>query len=307
MTPIYLRSMQAVVTAVQQRSFNAAAEVLGITPAAVGQRVKALEDYLGIELLTRGRDGIRPTNALEAALPDLHRGFEALASAMDELEFQRQQEIYISAPPDLAVLWLEPRLVAIRQAHPQISIYVNGVKGSSRRDYTDCEISFGQSFNKQHSDLLFRDYILPIGSPLNVERLSRADPDSWLEGFPLLHISFYEGDPADLSWVNWVKEHAIQRTAPERGMRFQSVIAVLNAVGADAGLALCGVGLVQQQLEDGEIGLPFTRSSGLWSAHGVTAHYRSDGLNRTHLQRFREWLVEEGEKTSQWVKQFAEH
>ena len=77
--------------------------------------------------------------------------------------------------------------------------------------------------------------------------------------------------------------------------------------GLAAGLALCGVGLVQQQLEAGEIGLPFSRSSGLWSTYGVMAHYRSDGLNRTHLQRFREWLVEEGEKTSHWVKQFAEH
>lgn len=299
--------MQALVTAVQQRSFNAAAEVLGITPAAVGQRVKALEDYLGIELLTRGRDGIRPTNALEAALPDLHRAFELLASAMDELEFQRQQEIYISAPADLAELWLEPRLVAFRQANPQISIDVNGVKGSSRRNNVDCEIGFGQLSNKQHSDLLFRDYVLPIGSPLNVARLSQADPDTCLEGFPILHMDIYQGDPADLSWVNWVKEHAIQRTAPERGMRFQSVTAVLNAVRADAGLALCGVGLVQQQLEAGEIGLPFTRSCGLWSAYGVTAHYRSDGLNRTHLQRFRKWLVEEGEKTSHWVMQFAEH
>ena len=51
--PTHLRSLQALELAVRRGSFVAAAEGLGITPAAVGQRVKALEDYLGVELLSR--------------------------------------------------------------------------------------------------------------------------------------------------------------------------------------------------------------------------------------------------------------
>ena len=40
--PSHLKSLQAVELAARKRSFNEAAEVLGITPAAVGQRVKTL-------------------------------------------------------------------------------------------------------------------------------------------------------------------------------------------------------------------------------------------------------------------------
>ena len=71
--PTYLRSLQALEMAVRKGSFVAAAEGLGITPAAVGQRVKALEDYLGVELLSRGRAGLRAAPGLESALPHLAR------------------------------------------------------------------------------------------------------------------------------------------------------------------------------------------------------------------------------------------
>jgi LysR family glycine cleavage system transcriptional activator len=44
----HLRSLQALEMAVRKGSLNAAAGELGITPAAVGQRIKMLEDYLGL-------------------------------------------------------------------------------------------------------------------------------------------------------------------------------------------------------------------------------------------------------------------
>jgi LysR family glycine cleavage system transcriptional activator len=40
----HLKSLQAVELAIRKGSLKEAADVLGITPAAVGQRVRALED-----------------------------------------------------------------------------------------------------------------------------------------------------------------------------------------------------------------------------------------------------------------------
>ena len=51
----HLKSLQALELAVRTGSFKAAAETLGITPAAIGQRIRSLEDYLGTDLLVRGR------------------------------------------------------------------------------------------------------------------------------------------------------------------------------------------------------------------------------------------------------------
>jgi LysR family glycine cleavage system transcriptional activator len=71
--PSHLKSLQALELALRAGSLKSAADVLAITPAAVGQRIKTLEDYLGIDLVVRGRSGLRPTAALADALPHLSR------------------------------------------------------------------------------------------------------------------------------------------------------------------------------------------------------------------------------------------
>ncbi|CAN7490968.1 LysR family transcriptional regulator ArgP [Phenylobacterium sp. LjRoot225] len=54
------RSLAAVAAVVREGSFDKAAAVLGVTPSAVSQRVKGLEERLGAVLLTRGQP-CRPT------------------------------------------------------------------------------------------------------------------------------------------------------------------------------------------------------------------------------------------------------
>src|SRR5579875_814450 len=100
--PTHLRSFQALELAVRTGSLKRAADMLAITPAAVGQRVKALEDYLEVELLVRGRSGLQPTPALAGALDHLSAAFRELGQAAELLELQRGQEIRIGATSDFA-------------------------------------------------------------------------------------------------------------------------------------------------------------------------------------------------------------
>lgn len=300
--PTYLRSLQALELAVRKGSFTAAAEALGITPAAVGQRVKALEDYLGVELLTRGRSGLRPAPGLVPALAHLNRGFEELAAAARELELQRGHELHLAAASDFVDLWLAPRLERFRAAHPNILFNINGEGEAPHRiGRVDCEISYGPPRDAPNSDLLFRDYVLPVTSPENVERTAAIAREIRLEGFPLVHLDFYKDDPAGLSWPDWVAANGVQRSAPERGMRFRRITAALDAVRADAGVTLCGMALIGDRLDAGEIGLPYPISTGRWSAHGFHARFRADVDGRRPVQRFREWLLGEARATRGWL------
>ena len=304
--PIHLRSLQALELAVRHGSFVMAATDLGVTPAAVGQRVKALEDYLGVELLVRGRSGVRPAPGLISALPHLRTAFGALEAAARELELQKGRELHIAAASDFAELWLKPRLGGFRAAHPNILFSINGEGDAPLRlGRVDCEISFGAPRDDAFSDLLFRDYVLPITSPENVERTSRTDSQTRLEGFPLIHLDFYKDDPAGLSWPDWVEANGASRTAPERGMRFQRVSAALDAVAAHAGVSLCGLALITDLLADGRIALPFPVSTGRWSQHGFVARFRKDIEGRRHIERFRAWLAEEARATEANLKALA--
>lgn len=297
--PTYLRSLQALELAVREGSFAAAAEDLGITPAAVGQRVKALEDYLGIELLLRARSGLRAAPALAPALPHLTRAFRELEAAARELELQRGHELHVAAASDFVELWLRPRLDRFRAAHPNVRFCINGEGDAPiRLGRVDCEITYGPARDDPQTDLLFRDYVLPVTSPENVRRTADIDAQTRLEGFPLLHVDFYKDDPAGLSWPDWVAARGLTRSAPERGMRFRRITAALDAITADAGVALCGLALLAERLEDGAIALPYPIATGRWSDHGFVARFRPDSGGRRHVQRFRSWLEEESRETT---------
>jgi LysR family glycine cleavage system transcriptional activator len=302
--PSHLKSLQAVELAARKRSFNEAADVLGITPAAVGQRVKTLEDYLGIELLVRGRSGVRATPELLLALPHLERAFQELEAAARELDLQRGQELHVAAASDFVELWLMPRLGRFRVAHPNILFCINGEGDAPMRlGKVDCRISYGPPQEQGDCDLLFRDFVLPIGSPANCARTAGLDSDVRLEGFPLLHLDFYKDDPAGLSWPNWIQANAIERTAPGRGMRFQRITAALDAVLANAGMSMCGLALTADLVEDGRLALPYPVSTGTWSAFSFNACFRSDWKARAHVNKFRTWLLEEAGATAQWLEQ----
>ena len=295
----HLRSLQALELALRTGSLQAAAAILGITPAAVGQRLKALEDYLGVDLLVRGRSGLRATASLAPAVAHLSAAFRELETAAALLDLQRGSEIHIAAASDFADLWLKPRIAAFRAEHPNTLFCING-EGETplRLGLVDCEITFGPVAG---GDLLFRDYVAPITLPENTARIARLARRDQVEGFPLLHLDFYKDDPAVPDWSEWIRDHKLRRTAPERGIRFQRITPVLEAVLANAGVALCGLGLVGEMLEEERLSLPFSPASGVWTEHAFQARFRSDALGRPQVRRFREWILAESQLTADWL------
>jgi LysR family transcriptional regulator, glycine cleavage system transcriptional activator len=304
--PTHLRSLQALELALRTGSLKGAAERLAITPAAAGQRVKALEDYLGIALLVRGRSGLQATPALSAALPHLEAAFRELKSVTEMLDLQRGQEIHIAATPDFADLWLQQRLPRFAAAHPNLRFNVNG-EGTAplRMGRIDCEITFGPSRAPQREerriDVLFRDFVLPISSPEIDARVAGRPRRERLEGFALFHVDFYKDDPQAPKWPQWVAAHRHKRTAPERGIRFTRITQAIETVADGAGYAMCGIALARERLDAGELSLPFALNTGHWTSHAFQLRIRADALLRPQVRRFRQWLLEEARATEQWL------
>lgn len=298
----HLRSLQALELALRLGSLRAAGSALWITPAAVGQRIKALEDYLGVDLVVRGRSGLQPTSALSGALEHLRAAFQELDTVSTMLNLQRGDEIHIAATSDFADLWLRPRVGRFRTEHPHVLFCINGEGDAPLRiGQVDCEISFGPQRGNSGYDVLFRDFVLPISSPENTRRISSFALRDRLEGFPLLHLDFYKEDPSAPNWASWIKTQRLKRTEPNRGIRFQRIKPALEAVRANAGLTICGLALVGPHIDDGTISLPFPVSTGQWTDHAFQARFRPDALLRPQVKRFREWLVAQATGTRDWL------
>lgn len=303
----HLKALQALELALRLGSLQAAGSALWITPAAVGQRIKALEDYLGVDLVVRGRSGLRPTSELSGAIEHLRVAFQELDTVSAMLNLQRGDEIHIAATSDFADFWLRPRLEKFRTEYPHVLFCINGEGDAPLRiGQVDCEIIFGPQRTNARDDTLFRDFVLPISSPENTRRISNVALRDRLEGFPLLHLDFYKEDPNAHNWAAWIKSQRLRRTEPNRGIRFQRIKPAVEAVLANAGLTICGLALIGSQIDGGAISLPFPVSTGQWTDHAFQARFRPDALLRPQVKRFREWLVDQATATRDWLLQHVQ-
>ena len=293
-----LRALQALELAIRKGSLKAAAEHLSITPAAVGQRIKSLEQYLGYELITRGRTGIRPARELRPALAHLRAAFRELETVARLLEFQRVNEIHISGDSDWAQLWLLPKLADFRQSNPNVRFCVNGVGDVPvRLGHADCTVGFDVDESLGDVEPLHRDYLIPVTSPENAERIAGLPDDERLEDFPLLHIDAYTVRTDNLGWPGWVRRFGHRSTSPERGIRYQWVAQALESVYADAGLIICGLSLVHDQIDNGTLTAPFPPDEGAWTREAYKVAFHPQALSRSVVRHFRSWLLAEARKT----------
>ena len=84
--PSPLNALRAFEAAARHLSFKLAAHELHVTPAAVGQQVKALEARLGVRLFERLHKQLVLTEAGQAYLPEVSGGFRRIANATEQLK-----------------------------------------------------------------------------------------------------------------------------------------------------------------------------------------------------------------------------
>jgi LysR family glycine cleavage system transcriptional activator len=302
----HLRSLQALELAIRKGSLKEAAASLAITPAALGQRIRAIEDYLGFDLIVRSRSGTRATKELEGALAHLNAGFRELETVARILDFQRVNEIHIAADSDWAELWLQPRLSMFRKENPNTFFCINGTGDIPVRvGKPDCEIWFGEERGSEFEDALFRDYLAPVSSPANSRRISGQPRSTMLEGFPLLHLDCYTLNDGAIGWPEWVSRYGYRKTSPGLGIRYKKIMHALEAVYADSGFLICGLGLIGPKIEDGHLDVPFPIEEGQWSNHSYRVEFRHDSLRRKQTEIFREWLLIQAEASKNEIEEMV--
>lgn len=291
----HLKSLQALEMAIRLGSLKDAADCLGITPAAVGQRIRSLEEYLGSDLLLRGRSGLKPTADLQGALTDLKAAFAALDRVRDALDFQRVTEIHIVADLDWSDLWLLPRLAAFRAQNPNIRLCVNGAGDVPvRLGVPDCRIEYR---NPDIGEELYCDRVLPVSGPDNLRRLAGWDKDMPLEGMPFLHLEAQRDDPQRPGWQDWVDRFGYRREGAARGVHYRHARLALEAVRQDVGFLVCGLSLVEADLAQGRVVLPFPAHQSLPAPLSYVLTLTGRGTARPQLQRFCDWLRAEASMT----------
>ena len=117
-THLPLNALRVLDAAARHLSFTKAADELAVTPAAVGQQVRALEDTLGVVLFRRMTRNLELTPEAERALPALRAGFLQFEESVRILQdAQGSKVLTIAAPRDFTAKWLVARLADYARSH----------------------------------------------------------------------------------------------------------------------------------------------------------------------------------------------
>ena len=123
-----------------------------MTPAAVGQQIRALEDLLGVVLFRRTPKGLELTGEAMAGLDPLREGFLRFEEAVHAIQAGQSSHVYtIAVPRDFLGLWLAPRLAAFRRENPQVRYAL--VAGDAEMDFTQANLDLAIRFGEGPGEL----------------------------------------------------------------------------------------------------------------------------------------------------------
>jgi LysR family glycine cleavage system transcriptional activator len=129
-THLPLNGLRVFDAAARHLSFTRAADELAVTPAAVGQQIRALEDLLGVVLFRRTPKGLELTPEAEAGLPALRSGFLDFEESVRAMQVgQSSRHLTIAAPRDFTEKWLNRKLADYAAAHPDLVLVLVAADG----------------------------------------------------------------------------------------------------------------------------------------------------------------------------------
>ncbi|QCI68195.1 LysR family transcriptional regulator [Phreatobacter stygius] len=111
----------------KERSFTRAAAKLGVSQSALSQTIKALEERIGLRLLTRTTRSVSPTEAGERLLETVAPRFEEIEArlvALGELREKPAGTVRITAGEHPAISILQPALQRFLPDHPDINVEI---------------------------------------------------------------------------------------------------------------------------------------------------------------------------------------
>ncbi len=151
-THLPLNGLRVLDAAARHLSFTRAADELAVTPAAVGQQIRALEDTLGVVLFRRTPKGLELTPEGEGGLVDLRRAFLSFEESVRAMQAgQSSKSLTIAAPRDITAKWLSARLAAYRQTDPELRFQL--VASDERPDFTEANLDLAILFATGAGDL----------------------------------------------------------------------------------------------------------------------------------------------------------
>ena len=301
---VYLNALRALEASARHQSFSAAAEELNVTPAAVGQLVRSLEDSLGLPLFyrkTSGKSRLIPTKTVELSLPYIRAGLDSLAQGLAQLQAGSNSGVLtVTVSPAFAAKWLLPRIDRFQSLQPDIDVRLD--TSAKSIDFAIQEVDIGVRYGAGTwaglmTEKLMEEEIYPVCSPQLLLGKNAID----LTQETLIHDRSMDGYIGFPSWDDWLAQASLTNVAltkvdTSRGMQINNSAAVLQAVINGHGVALARSVMARDDVAAGRLVQLFPEIT-FSSVLAYYVVYQAESANMTKLKAFRDWLFAEVSST----------
>ena len=154
-------------------SFKQVATELCVTPGAVSQQVKTLEDMLGVRLFDRIHNGLMLTTEGQQYLPPIRSAFTNISVATEMIAPRAGDvDLTIGADATFAIKWLVPKMAAFQRVHPDLRVRIGEAYTAEAvvKGEVDIAILKGVSaYDGLRADLAFKELMFPVAAPALVD------------------------------------------------------------------------------------------------------------------------------------------
>lgn len=285
-----LKSLIAFEAAARLGSFGAAADELSLTPSAISHQIRGLEDSLGISLFHRVGRVVELTDVGRRYAESVTEGINVIAAGTRSIERSGKSDILtIHTVPSFGTQWLMRRLSRFSAIFPDIDVRLNASVSlvNLLSEDADFSIRYGVTFPDTGVEMapFPAETIVALCAPAFAKKYKlRKSKD--VAGITLIHseVNLY-------SWREWQRDHPDVTLKLDRGPRFDRSFMAISAAVDGLGLGLESRLLVERELQEGRLVLPFGSEGPTRVCHHLT--YLKAKAHLPKMKAFREWLFEE--------------
>lgn len=283
------KALRAFESTMRHGTLSAAARDLNVTPGAISRQISALEDDMGLKLMTRHHEGITPNQAGEKLARALTKSFKDIADVIEEVrEGTLRETLTLKVFPTFAIQWLIPRLANFHSLAPDIDLHIRTSLADARFDVEEIDVAVmigNGDWPRLRSHRLFPRLFTLVCSPTLLEKAG-SGPEAALRSSRILYSDLHIEH-----WGQWLGQAGFHDIDISRGTLFENSSLAYQAARDGAGFALGQIDLLREDLRTGRLITPFETVTTGKREYYVA--YRQHDADQPAIRKLVDWLVSE--------------